>query len=122
MPDATTTLADLRRQLAEFVAAREWQRYHDAKNLAMAIAIEAAELMEHFQWTRSDELAELLADPVRRAAVADEVADITCFVLGMANALGLDLSDAVVAKMRKNEAKYPVAEFRGRYYKPGRAE
>ena len=112
----------MRRQLAEFVAAREWQRYHYAKNLAMAIAIEAAELMEHFQWVRNDELAELLADPARRAAVADEVADITCFVLGLANALGLDLSDAVAAKMRKNEARYPVSEFRGRYFKPPRAE
>jgi NTP pyrophosphatase (non-canonical NTP hydrolase) len=122
VPDATTTLAELRRRLAEFVAAREWQRYHDAKNLAMAIAIEAAELMEHFQWVRNDELAELLADPVRRAAVADEVADITCFVLGLANALGLDLSDAVVAKMRKNEAKYPVSEFRGQYFRPPRAD
>ena len=120
MPDERTTVAELRALLAEFVAEREWQRFHDAKNISMSIAIEAAELMEHFQWVRNEELAALLADEARRAAVRDEVADIACYVLALANVLGLDLSDAVADKMRKNAAKYPSEEFRGRYYKPAR--
>ncbi len=119
MPDATTTVAELRRQLAEFVAAREWQRYHDAKNLAMAVAIEAAELMEHFQWVRSEEVAAVLANPQARAEIVDEVADVTCSLLSLANALNIDLSTAVAAKLAKNAAKYPAEHFRGRYYKPG---
>ena len=121
MTDETTTVAQLRRLMAGFVAEREWEKYHDPKNLSMSVAIEAAELMEHFQWVRSDELPELLADPQRRKEIADEIADITCFVLSLANALGLDLSAAVERKTAKNADKYPVETFRGRYYKPGRA-
>ncbi len=118
MADETTTVSALRRMLAEFVAEREWEKYHDAKNLSMAIAIETAELMEHFQWVRSEELPELLGDEERRADIADEVADITCFVLALANALDLDLSEAVMRKMKRNADKYPADVFRGRYYKP----
>ncbi|MGD8450732.1 MAG: nucleotide pyrophosphohydrolase [Phycisphaerae bacterium] len=118
MSDSTTTLAELRALLAEFIAEREWQRYHDPKNLAMSIAIETAELMEHFQWVRSDELPALLEDPRRRAEITDEVADIMCYVLSLANTLEIDLSSAVTAKMARNARKYPADEFRGRYYKP----
>jgi len=119
MPDPTTTVAELRRLVAEFVRERDWETYHDAKNLSMAIAIEAAELMEHFQWLRNEELAAFTADAKARAQVAEEVADILCFVLALANALGLDLTTAVEQKMIKNAAKYPAETFRGRYFKPG---
>ncbi len=118
MADASTTVAELRAQIAAFIAERQWERYHDPKNLSAAIAIEAAELMEHFQWVRSDELPALLADPARRAAIADELADVVCYVLSLANALDIDLSAAVVDKIAKNAVKYPAAEFRGNYYKP----
>lgn len=120
MADDHTTVAALREQVARFVAEREWQLYHDPKNLSMALAIEAAELMEHFQWVRSDELSAVVADPARRAEIADEVADVTCFLLAFVNAIGVDLSAAVDQKLRKNKVKYPVEQFRGRYYKPGR--
>jgi NTP pyrophosphatase (non-canonical NTP hydrolase) len=120
MTDETTTLAQLRQLMAAFVAEREWQTYHDPKNLSMSVAIEAAELMEHFQWVRSDELEELLDDERRQEKIADEVADIACFVLSLANALELDLSSAVERKIAKNAAKYPIEDFRGRYVKPER--
>ena len=122
MPDESTTLAELRRLVAEFVTEREWQGYHDAKNLSMAIAIEAAELMEHFQWVRNEELAGLLGDAKLRAQINDEVADILCFLLALANALELDLATAVERKMVKNAAKYPTETFRGCYFKPKRGE
>jgi NTP pyrophosphatase (non-canonical NTP hydrolase) len=118
MKDDTTTVARLRQQVARFVAEREWEKYHDPKNLSMAIAIEAAELMEQFQWARSDELTGLMADAEFRGAVAAEIADVTCFVLALANALELDLATAVEAKLVKNAEKYPVETFRGRYFKP----
>ena len=117
MPDDTVTVAHLRRLIADFVAQREWQRYHDGKNLSMSLAIEAAELMEHFQWARSEELPELLKDAARRAEIVDEVADIACYLLALANALGIDLSEAVAAKVAKNARKYPAEQFRGRYYR-----
>src|SRR5512136_1474474 len=119
MSDATTTIADLRRLMADFIAQRQWHSYHDAKNLSMSIAIEAAELMEHFQWVRSEEVPAVTANPAARAAIIDEVADVACYLLSLANALDIDLSAAVAAKLAKNAAKYPADRFRGRYYKPG---
>lgn len=120
MTDATTTVAELRARLADFVAERDWQRYHDAKNLSMSIAIEAGELMEHFQWARNEELPALLESDDRRADVVDELADIMCYALSLANALDIDLSSAVAAKIAKNARKYPPDQFRGRYFKPDR--
>ncbi len=113
--DADTTVADLRRLVARFVAEREWQRFHDPKNLAMSIAIEAAELMEHFQWLRSDELAALQADPVATAAIREELSDVLAFALAFANTLGIDVTEALTAKMVKNAQKYPAEKFRGRF-------
>jgi dCTP diphosphatase len=121
MTDKTTTVAQLRQLVHRFVAERAWQPYHDPKNLSMAIAIETAELMEHFQWVRSDELPALLKDERLRAEIAEEVADITCFVLSLASVLELDLAAVVERKIEKNAAKYPAETFRGRYFKPGAA-
>jgi NTP pyrophosphatase (non-canonical NTP hydrolase) len=118
MSDATTTVSELRGLVARFVAERDWQKYHDAKNLSMSIAIEAAELMEHFQWLRSDELDALLRDGAQRAAVADELADVLCFALALANVLELDVATAVGQKMTKNAAKYPAESNCGTYRKP----
>ncbi|MEW6197245.1 MAG: nucleotide pyrophosphohydrolase [Planctomycetota bacterium] len=118
MSDSESTVADLRKLVAQFVADRRWEGYHDPKNLAMSIAIEAAELMEHFQWLRSDELAAYLSEPRRRAAVVEELADVACYVLALTNVLGVDLSAALRDKLVKNAAKYPVEQFRGRYFKP----
>jgi NTP pyrophosphatase (non-canonical NTP hydrolase) len=115
MHDTDTTLADLKQRIAAFVAARDWQQFHAPKNLAMSLAIEAAELMEHFQWLTVEESRALAADPTRLAAVGEELADVLCYALAMGNALGLDLAATVAAKMEKNAAKYPADEYRGRY-------
>ncbi len=118
MNDETTTVAELRRLLTEFVAEREWQAYHDPKNLSMSIAIEAAELMEHFQWVRSEQLADLRNDANAMAGIREELADVIAYVLALTNVLGLDLASALAEKMDKNALKYPAGEFRGRYFKP----
>ncbi|MCH7871862.1 MAG: nucleotide pyrophosphohydrolase [Planctomycetes bacterium] len=118
MNDDTTTVGELKRLLTKFVAEREWEMYHDPKNLSMSIAIEAAELMEHFQWVRTEELDELRKNEQAMAEIRDELADVTAYVLALANALDLDLASALADKMEKNALKYPAAEFRGRYFKP----
>jgi dCTP diphosphatase len=115
--DQTTTVAELRRLVAEFVAERHWEKYHDAKNLSASIAIEAAELMEHFQWVRNDEVAQWLSDPHRHAQVIEELADVLCYALSLANVLNADISGAVRAKIEKNRLKYPAEEFRGVFYR-----
>jgi len=118
MQDETTALADLKRLVAEFVAEREWGKYHRPKNLAMSIAIEAAELMEHFQWLTPTEADSAVADTATRREVADEMADILAFLLSLANRLEIDLAAALEAKMHANERKYPADEVRGHYERP----
>lgn len=115
MPDKTTTVAELRQLVDEFVGRRDWHQFHTPKNLAMALAIEAAELMEHFQWLDQAESRAVAQDAAKRAAAGEELADVVCYALAMANELGLDLSDTLADKMRKNAQKYPADEFRGRW-------
>ena len=99
----------------EFVAQRNWERFHAPKNLAMALAIESAELMEHFQWIEVGESREIAHDPQKLAAVGEELADVLCYAMAIANELGLDITTAMQQKMVKNRLKYPVEEYRGRY-------
>ena len=115
MNDNDTSLADLKRIVQEFVDGRDWRQFHNPKNLSMAIAIEAAELMEHFQWLRTDELASVREDPEQMAMIREELADILAFVISFANAMDIDLSAALVAKMQKNVAKYPADQFKSRF-------
>ena len=115
MTDRETTIAELRRVVEEFVDRRDWHQFHTPKNLAMSLAIEAAELMEHFQWLTADESRAVAQRPEKLDEVADEVADVFCYILAMANELGLDLAAALEAKMVKNAKKYPVEQFRGRF-------
>jgi len=114
MTDAQTTLAQLRQLVDDFVAERDWRQFHSPKNVSMALAIEAAELMEHFQWLTPEESRTVAAQPDKLAAVGEELADVLCYALALANELGIDVATAMRAKMVKNCQKYPAAEFRGR--------
>ena len=118
--DAHTTVGALRQAVADFVDARDWQPFHSPKNLSMSIAIEAAELMERFQWLTIEEAWAAVDDPAERAAVADELADIVIYCLSLSNALDLDVSAAVLGKLQTNEHRYPSDEFRGRFRRPER--
>ena len=115
MSDATTPIAELRDAWARFVHEREWEQFHSPKNLVMALACEAAELMEHFLWIDNDVSRKVVEDAAVREQVGDEIADVTGAILALCNALGLDLSDCVRRKMAKNVLKYPVEKSRGRY-------
>ena len=115
MSDSTTTLAELKRLVEDFVDQRDWRRFHAPKNLAMSLAIEAAELMEHFQWISAEESRQAADNPQRLAAIGEELADVLCYALAMSNELGLDLATAIRQKIAKNEQKYPADEYRGRY-------
>ncbi|MBE9508810.1 MAG: nucleotide pyrophosphohydrolase [Chloroflexi bacterium] len=114
MTDERTTLAELRQRVAEFVDARDWKQFHTPQNLSAAIAIEAAELMEHFQWLTGEQAAAAMQDEAKRAAVADELADVLIYALSLANALEVDVSAAVASKLERNEQRFPVKEWRGR--------
>lgn len=115
MTDSDTTISDLKGLIQRFVDEREWQPFHDPKNLSMSIAIEAAELMEHFQWLTNQEAGDVRASPDDMQQVREELADIVAFVLSFANALDIDISNALRDKMVKNAEKYPAERFRGRF-------
>lgn len=118
--DDHITLGELRQAVAAFVDARDWRPFHTAKNLSMSIAIEAAELMEHFQWLTPSEAQAALGKSAERAAVAEELADILIYCLSLSNALDLDISSAVLDKLATNEHRYPAGEFQGRFRRPQR--
>lgn len=115
MSDSTTTIAELKQLVNEFVDQRDWHQFHAPKNLAMSLAIEAAELMEHFQWISTEASRQVGDDPARLTEIGEELADVLCYALAMANELQLDVSTTIRAKMVKNAQKYPADEFRGRY-------
>ena len=115
MADTTTTLAALKDAMRQFVTERDWEQFHSPKNLAMGLSVEAAELMEHFLWIDNEASRQVVQDKAERGAVADEMADVACYLLALSNTLGIDLSEAILGKLEKNAQKYPVDKFRGRY-------
>ena len=108
----TTTLEDLSARLDAFAAERDWDQFHNPKNLAMALAGEAGELIEHFQWLTPEQAANLPADA--REEVAMEAADVLLFLLRLCHKLDIDLAAAASRKLELNAAKYPVGKSRGR--------
>jgi dCTP diphosphatase len=115
MADITTTIETLRNLVRQFAAERAWEPFHSPKNLAMGLAIETGELMEHFLWIDCDASRLAAQDPAKRQAIADELADVAVYVLNLSNVLDIDLSQAIADKIVKNAVKYPAAEYRGRF-------
>ena len=115
---------DLRKVLPDlraFVAEREWARFHDPKNLAMAIASEAGELLALFRWVKGEDADAFVREPARRGDVEDEAADVAITLLLFCERAGIDLAAAIRRKMRKNRDNYPVAASKGTAERPPRA-
>ena len=106
--DSKTTVDDLKRIVDRFVAERHWERYHTPKNLASSAAIEAAELMECFQWLTPEESYDVKRDPAKKQAIAEEICDVVSYLLSLCLQLDVDLASEFVKKYEKNARKYPV--------------
>ena len=115
MSDTTTTLAHLRAEVERFVAERDWEIYHTPKSLSMSIAIEAAELMELFQWHGNEGSRVVATEPARRAALTDELADVLIYALALANVTDIDVSEAVLAKLARNQVRFPPGKLPSRH-------
>jgi dCTP diphosphatase len=115
MADSQTTILELRTAMSQFVAERDWQPFHSPKNLSMGAAVEAAELMEHFLWVDNEASRQVIRDPRKIGEIADEMADVACYLLALSNTLNIDLSEAILGKLVKNAVKYPVEKYRGRF-------
>ena len=104
-------IQDLRNKLRQFAAERDWDQFHSPKNLAMALSVEAAELLEHFQWLSDADSAALA--PEKHAKVREELADVLLYLIRLADKLDIDLATAATDKLNINAKKYPVLKARG---------
>jgi NTP pyrophosphatase (non-canonical NTP hydrolase) len=104
-------LNDISHYLTAFAKARDWEQYHSPKNLCMALSVECAELMEHFQWLTEAQSHQL--SPEQQEAVGEEIVDVLLYSIRLASVLNLDLPNAIQQKTQKNEAKYPVDKVKG---------
>ena len=109
------SLADLQKMIRKFVDDRDWDQFHNPKDLSISLALEDAEVLEHFQWKNADEMAKHSVD--KKSEVGEELADVFYWVLLIANKLDIDLVEAFQKKMDKNEAKYPIAKAKGSHKK-----
>lgn len=114
MNDQETKIQEIKDKVLAFAQERDWEQFHSPKNLSMAIAAEAAELMEHFLWQSPEESRTGMDASALRANVEEELADVLIFAIEFANITGIDLSAAIEAKMQRNSEKYPVEKARGR--------
>jgi NTP pyrophosphatase (non-canonical NTP hydrolase) len=116
------TTDELVSSLRAFVAEREWQQFHDPKNLAMLVASEAGELVAEYRWVRGDDADAHSREPAARARIAAEVADVGIALLLLCDRIGLRLEEAIGDKLAANAARYPVATSRGRAERAERAK
>ena len=112
--DAITTIADLKKRVLAFARERDWEQFHSPKNLSMALAAEAGELMEHFLWADSASSQDRCRETARRLKIEEEIADVVIYSLEFANVTGIDLAAAIESKLAANAQKYPVEKARGR--------
>src|SRR3954468_20895985 len=113
LTDSSTTIAELKSRVLAFARERDWEQFHAPKNLSMALAAEAGELMEHFLWATPEQSHDIAQSPAKRAKIADELADVVIYALEFANATQLDVAGAIEAKIAANAKKYPVEKSRG---------
>jgi dCTP diphosphatase len=111
--DCDTSVQALKDVMLAFAQEREWIQFHNPKNLAMAIGVEVGELMDHFRWVEADSSASVLNSEDVRDAVANELADVTLFILQFATICKIDLTSSIMRKMGSNARNYPVDKARG---------
>lgn len=112
--DSSTTVAEIKTRVLAFARERDWEQFHAPKNLSMALAAEAGELMEHFLWATPEASRSIASDAAKRKKIEEELADVVIYALEFANMTGIDVAAAIETKMAANAAKYPVEKAKGR--------
>ena len=115
MEDNKTTIADLKKIVDLFVNERDWKKFHSPKNLAMALSVEVSELMELFQWLDLEQTKKVMESGKIREDALDEIADIFIYLLAFCNTNKIDISEALINKMKKNAKKYPADKYNGHF-------
>jgi dCTP diphosphatase len=108
-------IKDITKKILKFRDERDWMQFHDPKNMAVSIILEASELLEHFQWKTKEEVEKYITQ--NKAEIKDEIADIALYLFELADNLGISLAGAMEEKIKKNAAKYPVEKAKGKHTK-----
>ena len=116
--DQSTPVEFLKDAIRRFVAERQWEKYHNPKNLAISIGVESGELMEVFQWISPDTAKQIKKTSKRGEKVAEELSDVITYCLMLGMALDIDITTAVLTKIEKNSTKYPAKEYNGEHRRP----
>jgi NTP pyrophosphatase (non-canonical NTP hydrolase) len=111
--DDQTTIQELKVKVKKFCDDRDWEQFHNAKELAEAMIIESAEVLEHFRWKSHDEVDAMFENPKKRKEIEHEMADVLYFLIRLAQKYNIDLSDALDSKMKENGEKYPIEKAKG---------
>lgn len=111
--DENTNIKQLKEIVKIFCEEREWDQFHNAKDLALALIVEAAELLEHFRWKSEKEIKEMFDNNNKKNEISEEMADVLYFLLRMAQKYDIDLSETLKNKIEKNKEKYPIEKFKG---------
>ena len=106
---------DLTKRIIDFRDARDWKQFHNPKDLALSLVLEAAEVMEHFQWKNKEEMEKYIE--TNKSDIGEEMADVLYWILLMGHDLKIDVLDALEKKIKKNEDKYPVEKAKGKHTK-----
>ena len=115
MNDINTTITELKKIVEDFIDERDWSQFHNPKNLSMALAIEAGELMDIFKWNSTQECEDMMSEKNTRQDATDELADIMIYALAFSNRNNINISSAIEKKMIKNRKKYPTEKFKGHF-------
>lgn len=115
MTENDVSFDTLKKLVKQFIDERDWQKYHNPKNLAMSISIESAELMELFQWLSLEESILLKENKLKFEKIKEEIADIIIYCISLGNVLDIDISKAILDKIEKNKAKYPTSKYKGNF-------
>ena len=108
-------IREITEKIKKFRDERDWMQFHDPKNMAVSIILEASELLEHFQWKTTEEVEQYIKQ--NRAEIKDEIADTALYLFELADNLGINLIEAIEEKIKKNEMKYPIEKSKGRHTK-----
>ena len=115
MDDSKITIGEIKEKIEGFIKKRDWSQFHDSKSLSMSIAIEVAELMENFQWVSTLNSEKIMQDQNIKVNVIDEIADVLIYSFAFCIKNNIDVSKSINQKLKKNEVKYPVSKFKGKY-------
>ena len=111
--DSEKNIQEIKEKIKQFIRERDWEQYHHPKELAISLSLEAAELLELFQWKEKQTLEELKNDKELMKKLKEELADIMIYAIDVANYTDIDVSEAIIEKLRKNEEKYPIEKAKG---------